>query len=759
MRQLTVWLLLGLLLPAAAFAQIEMKVAPEKQDSPAKIYPIDGTPLLWEKDQEVAKFLKENPDYLTKNRLKKVQSWGFSVGSQKAFYTYDFTGGSPYQSNFTCRAIGPHSYIFVEDSLWGSRVNQAAVDSVLNAFENKTPANPNKGIYQMDVDAFGNPPDVDNDPRIIILILNIKDGFNGSGGYTAGYFASANEVPKGTSGSIGNDAAEIYYVDANPTNLNTESGVVLAMSTTAHEFQHMIQWNYNKSRLTFINESNSMLAEINCGYPIFDQSLYENETNHFLFDWRRNDNTKVLIDYSRAQRFSLYYWEQFGIGIFKYLVQSGQDGVYDYSNALTQTGQSISFQNTFINWEVANYLNDKSVNPAYGYSYPNLYPAQSKKYYTPNASGGTTVAGLGADYITFNGGSDLNITFTSSGTHLVIKAIKEGSGGNVVDDVPIGSAYSVPDYGTTYSTVTFAIINTREDGIGESYTFQSTGTGPAPAVQEMKWDETEPVGYLQLTRGDSAAVQFEGFPGAKLDSIKVALRGTTSLAGNIYNFQNNASHLGTTKLASFTAVPTVSAPPPVVDTTGDYPYAKPYPNWVKVDLSSQNIDASNPFVVEFPIGASYPTTNRVMVTYYQSSGSYHSFSYASSNNPPVWTFYGVSGKSGYIFLYLVRAYVTTGVTGIEQTIELTPKNFALSQNYPNPFNPSTTIDFALPKSEKVTVRIFNQLGQQVATLADRDFSAGNHKLNFDGANLSSGIYYYRIEAGSFTQTKKMILMK
>ena len=753
MRHLTVWLLLGLLLPAAAFAQVKMKVAPEKQDKPAKIYPIDGTPLLWKQDQEVAQFLKEHPDFFKKRKLNKTQSWGFTVGSKKAFYSYDFQSGGTYQSNFTCRAVGQNCYIFVEDSLWDTRVNQAAVDSVLNAFDNSTPANPNKGIYQTDVEAFGNPPDVDGDPKIIIIILNIKDGFNGSGGYTAGYFSSANET-----GQLGNSPAEIYYVDANPTNLKTENGVVLAMSTTAHEFQHMIQWNYNKTRLTFINESSSMLAEINCGYPIFDQSLYENETNHYLFDWRTNDNTKVLNDYSRAQRFSLYYWEQFGIGIFKYIVQSGLDGIYDYSNALSQSGQSLNFEQTFVNWEVANYLDDKSVNPAYGYSYPNLYLAQSKLYYSPNASGGTTVSKLASDYITFNSGSDLNITFNTDGTHLVVKAIKQGSGGNSIDDVTFGTPYSVPDFGSTYSKVTFAVINTSND-VNQSYTFQSTGTGPAPAVQEMKWDETEPMGYLPGTRGDSIAVEFDGIPGAKLDSIKVALRGTSSLDGSIYGFQNNASRLGTNKLAHFTAVPTLSQAPPVVDTVSGYPYNKPYPNWVKVDFTSENIDASNSFVVEFPVGQPYPSSNRVMVTDYQSSNVYHSFSYASTNNPPVWSYYGVQGKSGYIWLYLVRAYVTTGVTGIKQTIELTPKNFSLSQNYPNPFNPSTTINFALPKSEKVSVKIFNQLGQQVAVLANGDFSAGNHQLNFDGAGLSSGIYYYRIEAGSFTQTKKMILMK
>ena len=70
------------------------------------------------------------------------------------------------------------------------------MDAVVNEFENKTPANPNKGIYQTDVDAFGDPPDVDNDPRIIILILDIRTVITvPPGGYTAGYFSSNNETP------------------------------------------------------------------------------------------------------------------------------------------------------------------------------------------------------------------------------------------------------------------------------------------------------------------------------------------------------------------------------------------------------------------------------------------------------------------------------------------------------------------------------------------------------------------------------------
>jgi hypothetical protein len=88
-----------------------------------------------------------------------------------------------------------------------------------------------------------------------------------------------------------------------------------------------------------------------------------------------------------------------------------------------------------------------------------------------------------------------------------------------------------------------------------------------------------------------------------------------------------------------------------------------------------------------------------------------------------------------------------------------PISFELHQNYPNPFNPSTKIQFALPKPEHVTLDVYNTLGQKVETLLNSKMNAGSHDVEFDASALPSGIYFYRIQAGEFSQVRKMVLLR
>jgi predicted GH43/DUF377 family glycosyl hydrolase len=104
-------------------------------------------------------------------------------------------------------------------------------------------------------------------------------------------------------------------------------------------------------------------------------------------------------------------------------------------------------------------------------------------------------------------------------------------------------------------------------------------------------------------------------------------------------------------------------------------------------------------------------------------------------------------------------YATAALfTGINHTDNV-PMGYTLSQNYPNPFNPLTTIEFTLPKSENVELKVYNIHGKKVSTLVSKNLNHGNHTYTFDGKNLASGIYYYQLVTGNYRQVKKMILLK
>jgi len=110
--------------------------------------------------------------------------------------------------------------------------------------------------------------------------------------------------------------------------------------------------------------------------------------------------------------------------------------------------------------------------------------------------------------------------------------------------------------------------------------------------------------------------------------------------------------------------------------------------------------------------------------------------------------------------FRIRPVVSSGsgVTGIADAGSV-PVEYALEQNYPNPFNPSTTIRFSIPANERVILKVFNLLGQEVAVLVHDDLAAGNHIVRWQPDGLASGTYLYRLEAGSFRETRKVVYLR
>jgi len=107
----------------------------------------------------------------------------------------------------------------------------------------------------------------------------------------------------------------------------------------------------------------------------------------------------------------------------------------------------------------------------------------------------------------------------------------------------------------------------------------------------------------------------------------------------------------------------------------------------------------------------------------------------------------------------VKLKFNVGTVGIQNVQTGIPSQYLLAQNYPNPFNPVTNINFSLPKDGLVTLKVYDILGKEVITLVNENKQAGNYRVDFNGSNFASGMYFYKIESGSFVQTRRMILLK
>ncbi|MCF6271370.1 MAG: T9SS type A sorting domain-containing protein, partial [Melioribacteraceae bacterium] len=125
----------------------------------------------------------------------------------------------------------------------------------------------------------------------------------------------------------------------------------------------------------------------------------------------------------------------------------------------------------------------------------------------------------------------------------------------------------------------------------------------------------------------------------------------------------------------------------------------------------------------------------------------------NSQAPEYW-WYGFTGDSPQN-----AALNWFNAVSVDENITTLPEEYSLSQNYPNPFNPATIISYSIPEKADVVLKVYNLLGQEVAKLVSEVKNVGTHEVNFNANNLTSGVYFYTIKAGSFTSTKKMMLIK
>jgi len=133
----------------------------------------------------------------------------------------------------------------------------------------------------------------------------------------------------------------------------------------------------------------------------------------------------------------------------------------------------------------------------------------------------------------------------------------------------------------------------------------------------------------------------------------------------------------------------------------------------------------------------------------------------TSNAPHEYVFTDANLPSGR-YTYRLKQIDNSGVFKYSQETEVeisAPRIFSLSQNYPDPFNPSTQIDFSIPQKSQVTLKVYDVLGKEVTTLIEGTKDAGTYTTTWNAQNYSSGVYFYRLTAGYFTITKKLVFLR
>jgi hypothetical protein len=311
---------------------------------------IDGTPFFYK--EKIAKF-KEYEKITPQIEELKITHKVFEnkvlkeeIGDTRKFWCYNFATKKYYQITATCKLVGEYSYIYVENN---RNIPQDILGEILVNFEK------NNGVYQI-CKILGEEPDIDGDKRITILFLDIIDDLKESGMYIAGYFSPLNEYPKSVEKY--SNQREIIYIDIldkNPDSL---------IPTIAHEFQHMIHWNYDSLEEIWVDEGCSVFAEFLCGHP-------PDSSSKIISSFRENPGTSLICwenkfeNYGIAYLFILYIFENCG-GTFtiREIVQNKKTGIEGIDEVLKKRNKN--FREIFKSFLITNYLDEKG--GIYGYN-------------------------------------------------------------------------------------------------------------------------------------------------------------------------------------------------------------------------------------------------------------------------------------------------------------------------------------------------------------------------------------------------------
>ncbi len=668
------------------------------------------------------------------------------VGDTWDFTVYNIEDENYYQVSATLRAIGANCQIWVEDAHWDTFVTQNEVDSILANLEeytSPTSIDPSKGIYEIDTEYFGEPPNVDGDGLVDFLVLDIQDGWDGEGGFVAGFFFTGDQS--------GYNNRDILYLDSNPGIYNEDNethNIQPVMSTTAHELQHLIHYNYDPGEEDWLNEAMSQLAGTLCGYGLDSPERYLSNTNLSLTGWAENNDPEVLDHYSKVNLWAEYILEQYGLEFITALTRHSLNGTSSVNTVLSNLGLSETFNSTYTDWILCNFINDTDVNTKWGYTHQDALGlralAENVTSYPFNASG--LVEQHGALYYKYFEGDTLSITFNSSSAFA--KVIKYGNNETLVENLANGSQYIDTQFNDSiqqeivvvgsYTTSSFSI---QSDASSEYYIVELSHDDGTPDIFDTQ-SNASLLGTGPGSAGVGWAVKFN-----------VSEQGDNALLGMKIN-----TRIGTGNGDVLIHVWELSGNSPDND--------------LVTPVQTQLVDGWNDIDLKQLFGEEISISGDFFVGFTHADENSTVYIYMDNSVPQNYTWLiRPNGQHDQLqdlnpdynnFNMMIRAIVK--IKG-EAPPEPNLNKYKLKQNYPNPFNPSTKIEYELKEAGNVNLAIYNLLGQKIRTLLHNEYTTILINLEeWDGTDdngniVPAGIYFYRIKCDEYTQTKKMIFLR
>ena len=378
------------------------------------------------------------------------------IGDQKTFYAVEFRNKNQYRLNATLRAIGTWCYIYVENTEWQRTVNARTLASVLWYFEQSTPADSSKGIYQIETELFGTPPDTDGDDRVYLLLLDIRG--DSLSQVIAGYFNQIDQQrgqlrDPHTGKLYRSNELDLIYLDTDPTSAGDTEGVTIL----AHEFQHLIHWRNDPHEVAWVNESLSEFAMFSCGFsPLDHLSSFEANPELSLIHWDR-DSVDLLANYGAVYLWSLYLFEHHGgTDIIRAVARNRAASIDGINNALRSLGSVETFQTIFADWKIANLVDDPDFDQGqYGYRHADPVIQTDHHYYSyPVRNSQQKLESYAISYHSFSqkvGDKSLSISLETDGKYPYDVKIVERKNGRLVDvvDLPTNThgGKVIPNFG------------------------------------------------------------------------------------------------------------------------------------------------------------------------------------------------------------------------------------------------------------------------------------------------------------------------